>query len=125
MARYNIIYRIWQARPEKSGLSPFFVLTAVVFHAFGGTGTIPSGCTVTTSGTGMIDLKVLMVEKEDCDAGTVQQLRNGLLSDKAQYKVLRDAADTLRKRLATAVAPTLGKIHLKLGISLYFLGQCQ
>ncbi|MCY2937289.1 MAG: tetratricopeptide repeat protein [Planctomycetota bacterium] len=70
----------------------------------------------------MIDLKVLMVEKEDCDAGTVQQLRNGLLSDKAQYKVLRDAADTLRKRLATAVAPTLGKIHLKLGISLYFLG---
>lgn len=71
----------------------------------------------------MIDLKVLMVEKEDCDAGTVQQLRNGLITDKAQYKVLRDAADTLKKRLATAAEPAAAsKIHLKLGISLYFLG---
>ncbi|MFM8932241.1 MAG: DNA-directed RNA polymerase subunit alpha C-terminal domain-containing protein [Gemmataceae bacterium] len=70
----------------------------------------------------MIDLKVLMVEKEDCDAGTVQQLRNGLITDKAQYKVLRDAADTLKKRLATVSGPAAGKIHLKLGISLYFLG---
>lgn len=70
----------------------------------------------------MIDLKVLMVEKEDCDAGTVQQLRNGLITDKAQYKVLRDAADTLKKRLATTTGPAAAKIHLKLGISLYFLG---
>jgi len=70
----------------------------------------------------MIDLKVLMVEKEDCDAGTVQQLRNGLITDKAQYKVLRDAADTLKKRLATVSGPAASKIHLKLGISLYFLG---
>ena len=34
----------------------------------------------------MIDLKVLMVEKEDCDAGTVQQLRNGLITDKANTR---------------------------------------
>ena len=38
----------------------------------------------------MVDLKVLMVEKEDCDAGTVQQLRSALVADRNQVKILRD-----------------------------------
>jgi DNA-directed RNA polymerase subunit alpha len=70
----------------------------------------------------MIDLKVLMVEKEDCDAGTVQQLRNALQTDKTQAKVLRDAADTLKKKLGNAQPDAAKKLCLKLGISLYFLG---
>lgn len=45
----------------------------------------------------MVDLKVLLVEKEDCDAGTVQQLRNGLSQDYDQYRVLRDASEVLKK----------------------------
>lgn len=70
----------------------------------------------------MVDLKVLMVEKEDCDAGTVQQLRSALVADRNQVKILRDAADTLKKRLATVQPDAAKRLHLKLGISLFFLG---
>lgn len=70
----------------------------------------------------MVDLKVLMVEKEDCDAGTVQQLRSALVADRNQVKILRDAADTLKKRLTTTQPDAAKKLHLKLGISLFFLG---
>ena len=41
----------------------------------------------------MIDLKALLVEREDCDAGTVQQLRNALAQGGTQYRSLRDVAD--------------------------------
>ena len=66
----------------------------------------------------MVDLKVLMVEKEDCDAGTVQQLRSALVADRNQVKILRDAADTLKKRLTTVQPDAAKRLHLKLGISL-------
>jgi len=70
----------------------------------------------------MIDLKALMVEREDCDAGTVQQLRNGLAQGGNQYRTLRDVTEVLRKKLEAASGPAAKKWHLKLGIALFFLG---
>jgi DNA-directed RNA polymerase subunit alpha len=70
----------------------------------------------------MIDLKALLVEREDCDAGTVQQLRNGLAQGGGQYRTLRDVTDVLQKRLEAASGPAAKKWHLKLGIALFFLG---
>jgi DNA-directed RNA polymerase subunit alpha len=70
----------------------------------------------------MIDLKALMVEREDCDAGTVQQLRNGLAQGGNQYRTLRDVTEVLRKKLEAASGLATKKWHLKLGIALFFLG---
>jgi DNA-directed RNA polymerase subunit alpha len=69
----------------------------------------------------LIDLKALLVEHEDCDAGTVQKLRNGLAQGGPQLRSLREAADSLQRKL-DAGAPNKPKIHLKLGIAYYFLG---
>jgi DNA-directed RNA polymerase subunit alpha len=70
----------------------------------------------------MVDLKVLLVEKEDCDAGTVQQIRNGLAEDNSQYSILRDATEVLKKKLEIARPEQSNKLHLKIGLSLFFLG---
>src|SRR5581483_4759113 len=71
----------------------------------------------------LIDLKALLVEREDCDAGTVQQLRNALTQGGKQYRALRDATDALKKKVESAGGGAAGKrLHLKLGIALYFLG---
>src|SRR5436190_272118 len=70
----------------------------------------------------MIDLKALLVEREDCDAGTVQQLRNALAQGGTQYRALREAADVLKKRLDTAAAAQQKRWHLKLGVASYFMG---
>jgi DNA-directed RNA polymerase subunit alpha len=70
----------------------------------------------------LIDLKALLVEREDCDAGTVQQLRNALAQGGPQYRSLRDVTEILRKRLEVAATAQAKKWHLKLGIALYFLG---
>jgi DNA-directed RNA polymerase subunit alpha len=70
----------------------------------------------------LIDLKALLVEREDCDAGTVQKLREALAQGGNQYRALRDVTDVLRKKLETATGAAAKKWHLKLGIALYFLG---
>src|SRR5881227_2971979 len=70
----------------------------------------------------LIDLKALMVEREDCDAGTVQQLRNGLAQGGNQYRTLRDVTEVLRKKLEAASGAPAKKWHLKLRIALFFLG---
>jgi DNA-directed RNA polymerase subunit alpha len=69
-----------------------------------------------------IDLKALLVEREDCDAGTVQKLREGLAQGGSQYRSLRDVTDALRKKLETASGAQAKRYHLKLGIALFFLG---
>jgi DNA-directed RNA polymerase subunit alpha len=69
-----------------------------------------------------IDLKALLVEREDCDAGTIQKLREGLAQGGTQFKALKDVNDTLRKRLESAPPALAKKLHLKLGITNYFLG---
>jgi DNA-directed RNA polymerase subunit alpha len=70
----------------------------------------------------LIDLKALLVEREDCDAGTVQQLRNGLAQGGTQFRTLREVTEVLKKRLESATGPATKKWHLKLGIALFFLG---
>ncbi len=70
----------------------------------------------------MIDLKAMLVEREDCDAGTVQQLRNALAQGGNQYRTLRDITEVLEKKAETATGPASKRWQLKLGISLFFLG---
>jgi DNA-directed RNA polymerase subunit alpha len=73
----------------------------------------------------LIDLKALLVEREDCDAGTVQQLRNALAQGGTQFRTLRDVTEVLKKRLEAASGAAAKRWHLKLGIALYFLGHTQ
>jgi DNA-directed RNA polymerase subunit alpha len=70
----------------------------------------------------LIDLKALLVEREDCDAGTVQQLRNGLAQGGPQYRTLREVTEILKKKIETAPAAAAKRWHLKLGIASFFLG---
>ncbi len=70
----------------------------------------------------LIDLKALLVEREDCDAGTVQKLREGLAQGKTQYRTLREVTEALKKKVDSAAAPQAKKLHLKLGIASFFLG---
>jgi DNA-directed RNA polymerase subunit alpha len=71
----------------------------------------------------LIDLKALMVEREDCDAGTVEKLRAGLAQGKTQYRSLRESAEALKKKVeANANNPSGKRWHLKLAIAQYFLG---
>jgi DNA-directed RNA polymerase subunit alpha len=72
-----------------------------------------------------MDIKALFLEREDCDAGTVQQLRNGLAQGASQYKALREAVDTMRHKLESASGVQAKKWHLKLGIANFFLGRTQ
>jgi DNA-directed RNA polymerase subunit alpha len=72
--------------------------------------------------TMLIDLKALMVEREDCDAGTVEKLKNGLAQGKTQYRALREAAEQLKKKAESASGAQAKRWHLKLGIASYFLG---
>ncbi|MCC6417402.1 MAG: tetratricopeptide repeat protein [Gemmataceae bacterium] len=70
----------------------------------------------------LIDLKALLVEREDCDAGTVQKLREALAQGKTQYRTLRDVTDVLKKRAEGATGAAAKRWHLKTGIAEYFLG---
>ncbi len=70
-----------------------------------------------------IDLRALLVEREDFEGGMVSKLREGLAQGGPQVRNLRDILDILNKRLAVAAGPQQKKIHLKLGIAHYFLGQ--
>ncbi|MFO0876974.1 MAG: DNA-directed RNA polymerase subunit alpha C-terminal domain-containing protein [Gemmataceae bacterium] len=70
----------------------------------------------------LIDLKALLVERPDCDAGTVQQLRNALAQGGTQHRTLRDVTETLKKKLESAPPAQVKTWHLKIGICSYFLG---
>ena len=70
----------------------------------------------------MIDLKALLVEREDCDAGTVQQLRNGLAQGGAEYRTLRDVTEIIQKKLESSSGAVAKRWHLKLGIASFLLG---
>src|SRR5215831_11472292 len=69
-----------------------------------------------------IDLKALLVEREDCDAGTVQKLREALAQGSSQYRALRDVTEALKKKVEGASGAAAKKWHLKLGIAQFFLG---
>jgi DNA-directed RNA polymerase subunit alpha len=70
----------------------------------------------------LIDLKALLVERPDCDAGTVQQLRNALAQGGTQHRTLRDVTEVLKKKLESAPPAQAKTLHLKVGIASFFLG---
>src|SRR5262249_36527076 len=70
----------------------------------------------------LIDLKALLVEREDCDAGTVTKVREALGQGGTQYRTLREVTDTLKKKVESATGAAAKRWHLKLGVALYFLG---
>jgi len=69
-----------------------------------------------------IDLKVLLLEKEDCDAGTVQKLREGLAQGGTQYRTLREVTQQIKKKVESTTGAVAKRWHLKLGIASFFLG---
>src|SRR3954454_18265486 len=69
----------------------------------------------------LIDLKALLVEREDCDAGTGQKIREALAQGKTQYRTLRDVTEVLHKRAEGATGVAARRWHLKLGIAEFFL----
>lgn len=70
----------------------------------------------------LVDLKALLVEHEDCDAGTVQKLRSGLSQGGKQIRSLREVAEVLERKLEAASGVQAKKLHLKFGVTNYFLG---
>jgi DNA-directed RNA polymerase subunit alpha len=70
----------------------------------------------------LIDLKAILIEREDCDAGTVQKIREALAQGKTQYRTLRDVTEVLKKRAEAATGAVAKRWHLKLGIASFFLG---
>src|SRR5262249_8972876 len=70
----------------------------------------------------MIDLRALLVEKEDCDAGTVQRVREAWAQGGTQSRSLREVTELLRKRVESAPGAAAKRWHLKLGIASFFLG---
>ncbi|HSQ56181.1 MAG TPA: tetratricopeptide repeat protein, partial [Gemmata sp.] len=70
----------------------------------------------------LIDLRALLVEREDFEGGMVSRLREGLAQGGPQVRNLKEITDILQKRLAVAAGPQQKKLHLKLGIAFYFLG---
>src|SRR5207244_3766635 len=70
----------------------------------------------------LIDLKAILVEREDCDAGTVQKIREALAQGKTQYRTLRDVNEVLKKKVEGATGAQAKRWHLKLGIASSFMG---
>lgn len=70
----------------------------------------------------LIDLRALLVEREECNAGTVQQIRTALAQGNKQYRALRETAELLRKKMEGSTGAANKRWHLKLGIASFFLG---
>jgi DNA-directed RNA polymerase subunit alpha len=71
----------------------------------------------------LIDLRALLVERDEFEGSMVSKLREGLAQGGQQIKTLKDINDTLTKRLAAAAGPQQKKLHLKLGVVQFFLGR--
>src|SRR5439155_21961714 len=67
-------------------------------------------------------LTARLVEREHCDAGTVQKLRGALAEGKTKYRTLRDVTEVLKQRAEGATGAAAKRWHLKLGIAEFFLG---
>lgn len=70
----------------------------------------------------LINLNALLLEREEMDAGVVQQIRSALTEAPTQYQALREAADKLEERLAAGQG-NQEILPLKIGICSFFLGR--
>lgn len=72
----------------------------------------------------LIDLRALLVEREDFEGSMVSKLREALAQGPAQVKNLREIVDVLGKRYAIAPPGTpQKKIQLKMGVAYFYLGK--
>lgn len=72
----------------------------------------------------LINLPALLLEREEMDAGVVQQVRTALTETASQYRTLREVVDQLESRLASGRGnPDVTK--LKIGVACYFLGRME
>ena len=71
----------------------------------------------------LIDLRALLVERDEFEGSMVSKLREGLAQGGQQIKALKDINEILTKRLAAAAGPQQKKLHLKLGVVQFFLGR--
>src|SRR4051794_31205915 len=69
-----------------------------------------------------IDLKTLLVEKADCDAGTGSKLKEGLAQGGNQFRSLRHFAHILQKKPDAAGGTHAEKSPPKLRLRAFFLG---
>ena len=70
----------------------------------------------------LIDLKALLVEREDFEGSMVSKLREGLAQGPQQIKALKEIHDTLSKRIAVAAGPQQKKLQLKMGVVQFYQG---
>ena len=71
----------------------------------------------------LIDLRALLVEREEFEGSMVTKLREGLSQGPNQIRALKDIQDTLQKRLAASAGPQQKKLHLKLGVVHFYSGR--
>lgn len=69
-----------------------------------------------------IDLRALLVEREEFEGSMVSKLREALAQGGQQIRSLKEINDTLNKRLAAASGAQQKKLQLKLGVVQFFLG---
>ena len=48
----------------------------------------------------LIDIRSLLLERDDMDAGVVQQLKTALAESPAQHRTLKEVAETLEEKLS-------------------------
>lgn len=72
----------------------------------------------------LINVSALLLEREDMDAGVVQQIKTALAESPKQYTALREAADRLEGQLQQGKGDP-AKIRLKLGVANYLLGRTE
>ena len=78
-----------------------------------------------TATENLIDLKALLIEREEFEGSMVSKLREGLAQGPNQIRALKDINDPLQKRLAGSAGPQQKKLHLKLGVVQFYLGRTQ
>ncbi|QDU62790.1 DNA-directed RNA polymerase subunit alpha [Planctomycetes bacterium Pan216] len=72
----------------------------------------------------LINLTALLLEREDMDAGVVQQLRTALAESPKQYQSLKDAVAAIERNLADGKGDRERQL-LKAGVCQYFLGRME
>lgn len=72
-----------------------------------------------------IDLKVLLLEQRDCDAGTVRKVREALTQGGNQYRALREAYQVLEEKVEKEGGSSSMNWRLRAGIAAYYLGRSE
>ena len=72
----------------------------------------------------LIDIRSLLLERDDMDAGVVQQLKTALAESPAQHRTLKEVAETLEEQVSLGDGRGPARA-LKLGIASYLLGRTE